>query len=277
MAYMISRLNKQLKFLSLFIAFLAALWLLSYQITTSAITRGYSTTDTGLQVGMVVVLSADSSDNSQVVRATQADSQRIVGVVTTLESSLVTVASSNTKVLVESEGEIEAYVTDIQGDVKKGDPLTLSPLKGILMKQSGSTGTVVGIAAADLSSADAETYPVKEDSTTKNVKIAKLKINLNRQVSSDPEKTNTSLSRLGRALTGKDISELRVLIAAFIFLLVLVAEGGILYAGISAAVSAIGRNPLARKIIRRELLRVVLVSMVVLVIGLAAIYIILWA
>lgn len=271
------RLPKGLKLFSGIVTATIALGVLFFQINVSAIARGYSTNDSGLQSGMVVVLSADSSNAGQVERATQANTQRIVGVVATIEGSLITVTAADTKVLVESEGEVDAYVTDANGDVKKGDSLVLSHLKGILMKGNGDPDlTVVGIVSADPSAETAEAYDINDGSSTKSVKITKVKINLNRQGASDANKTETSLSRLGRAVAGKDISEIRILLAVFIFLLVLVAEGGILYAGISSAISAVGRNPLARKIIRKELFRVVIIAISVLLIGLAAIYGILW-
>src|SRR5690349_5443008 len=89
-----------------------------------AIARGYSTDDTGLQTGMIVVQSANSGDSSKIERADRDNSQQVIGVVTTIDNSLVTVASGNSKVLVESEGQVDAYVSDINGEPKKGDLLT---------------------------------------------------------------------------------------------------------------------------------------------------------
>lgn len=244
----------------------------------SAIARGYTSDDAGLQNGMVVALSTKSNDSDKVERASQENNQRIVGVVTNLDNSLVTVASGSSKVLVESEGQVDAYVNDMNGTVKNGDLLVISPLRGVLMKAGDSTSTVVGIAAADFSSAQADTYKVQEGSGSKDVKIAKIKINLNRSGASNAAASaaNSSLSKLGKAIVGKDVGEIRVLIALVIFFIVLVAEGGILYGAISSAITALGRNPLARKVIRREMIKVVLIAFMVLIVGLAAIYAILW-
>lgn len=249
---------------------------LASAVTVSAIARGYSTSDSGLQTGMAVVISREPADSSQVERATESASQRVVGIVTTLDNSLVTVTSSSAKVLVESEGEVDAYVTDMNGEVKKGDPLVLSPLKGILMRGTDPSITAIGIASVDFSTVSAEDYTISDDSKTTTVKIAKLKINLNRQGASNISNTDSSISRLGRKIVGKEVSDIRVLVALIIFFLVLVAEGSILYGGISSAMAALGRNPLARKIIRQELVRVVVIALFVLLIGLGAIYSILW-
>ena len=73
----------------------------------AAIARGYTTSDSGLTAGMVAALS--NSGDSEVERADQNSGERIVGVVTTFDGSSVTLASGNSKVLVESEGDVEAY------------------------------------------------------------------------------------------------------------------------------------------------------------------------
>lgn len=252
--------------------------LLLMQSAVYAIARGYTTDDSGLQNGMMVALSTSADGSNKVERASQENDQKVVGVVTNLDNSLVTVASGSAKVLVESEGEVGAYVDDINGQPKQGDLLVISPLKGILMKAgSGSTSPILGIAAADFSSASSETYNVQDSKGAKNVQIAKVKINLNRQGAANvTAPVDSSLSRLGRSIVGKDVGEIRVVVALIIFFIVLVAEGGILYGAISSAITALGRNPMGRKIIRREMLKVIGIAFVVLLLGLAAIYGILW-
>ena len=242
----------------------------------SAIARGYSTTDTGLQTGMVVSLSADGS-NDKVERATQEAGSRALGVVTTVEGSLVAVSSGSGKVLVESEGQVEAYVSDISGLVQKGDLLILSPLRGILMKApENAPGKIIGVAAETVSTTTS--YNFTDNGVDKETKIAKIKIDLSYLGASNsgPAEADSALARLGRAIVGKDVGEIRVLIALIVFLIVLIAESGILYGAISSAITALGRNPLARKIIRAELIRVVIVAVVVLLVGLGSVYAILW-
>ncbi len=239
-----------------------------------AIARGYITDDLGLQTGMVVSLSLESGSSSKVERATAENTQRVIGVVTTIDNSLVTVASSSTKVLVESEGEVEAYVSDINGKPQQGDLLVISPFKGVLMKSTDQASTILGIAAGDFPTST-QTYSVEDSSDT--TQVAKIRINLNRQGSTNINITpDSTLTRLGQAVVGKKVGEIRVVIALFIFLTVLIAEGGILYGAISSSIAALGRNPLARKIIRQELIRVIVIAVFVLIIGVGAIYGILW-
>ena len=84
------------------------------------------------------------------------------------------------------------------------------------------------------------------------------------------------MSKLGKSLVGRDVGEIRVLIALLVFMIVLIAEGGIIYGAVSSAITALGRNPLARKVIQREMLQVFVVAIIVLVVGLGAMYAILW-
>lgn len=249
--------------------FVAAGWSTAYGIS-----RGYQTDDKGLQVGMVVAFSLNSegsSDNTKVERATRDSSDRVVGVVTTLENSLVTISSGSFNVLVEGEGQVDAYVSDINGEVKKGDSLVLSPLKGILMKSGNAPGNIIGIAAGEVTNKANYTYQDNDKSKETGVGLAK--ITLTRPSSqSDAALNDSTLAKLGRSLAGRNISEARVVIALIIFVLVLIAEGGIIYGAVSSSITALGRNPLARATIRGELMRVILVAIVVLGAGVGAVY-----
>lgn len=241
------------------------------------IARGYITNDTSLQVGMVAALSTDTSENNLVERATQESEERAVGVVTTIDDALITVASAKAKVLIETEGEVEAYVSDVGGLVRKGDLLTLSPLKGILMKASDTSPTILAVSNADFVIEASQEYTFT-DAQVKSARISRLTVSLNRKATGNNSQViaDTTLRKIGRSIVGKDVGEIRVLIALIIFFIVLIAEGGILYGAISSAIIALGRNPLAGKIIRRELIRVVFIAFVVLGVGLLSIYGILW-
>lgn len=246
----------------------------------AAVARGYSSDDNDLRPGMVVRLNPDSSPESQKVeRATLEDLDRIVGIVVTPEDSDVTIGSVNESVFIETSGEADAFVADLDGPVKKGDLLTLSPLKGILTKGHSSSKLILGIALEDFSTQDTEKYTINTDSGKEEVEVAKIRVNLDRQGSSGQaagDQPDSSLERLGKSITGREVSEIRMIIAMFIFVIVLVAEGAILYGAISSSITSIGRNPLARNLIKGELIRVIAVTMAVLLIGLAALYGILW-
>lgn len=258
---------------------LAYILVLTVLYPVYAAANGYSTDDAGLLPGMVVALSDSSTaEEPKVERAALDREAKVIGVSTSAGSQLVTVGSGNSKIFVQTTGEATVFVTDLNGLVKKGDLLAPSPLLGILMRADESTAPIVGIAIEDFNESEAESQPIKEGNDSKTANIDKLRINLDHMAASNQQAsaTDSSLERLGRAVAGKDVGEIQVIAALVIFLIVLVAEGGIIYGAVSSSIIALGRNPMAKQIIRKEMVRVIGVAVLVLGIGVAAVYAILW-
>lgn len=250
---------------------------IAFSTAVSAISRGYATDDISLKPGMVVQLSDDSSaETPKVERASFETPDKFVGITTRVENNSVTIASSKQSVYVENEGEVDAFVSDLDGAVKQGDQLTISPLRGILAKATESSPIVVGTALEDFSYDGAENHEIKTVSGTKVASINLVRFNLDSKSILNHGGVDSSLERLGESIVGKEVSELRVVVAMIIFLLVLFAEGAILYGAISSAVTSLGRNPLARNVIKKELTQIMAVALAVLTVGLGAIYLILW-
>jgi len=265
-----------LRTLGILLTVMAASTLL-LRVSTAAISRGYTTKDSGLQTGMVAALSIDESSDSNVERATQDNSNRVVGVVVRPEDSLLSISSGTAEVLVESEGQVNAYASDLNGAIHQGDSLVLSPLRGVLMKLGNEPAYVIGVAAENPEAP--ETYTYDDNGQSKETKVAKVKINLNQRGSglSGSLPSDSTLANLGRSLAGREIAEIRVLVALILFVIVLIAEGSIIYGAISSAITALGRNPYAHRIIAIELLKVTIMAGAVLLLGLGAVYAVLRA
>jgi hypothetical protein len=243
-------------------------------VAAAAITRGYDSGDSSLQPGMVVALvKTDSGSASSIERADFDNQDRVIGILTTVDANLVTIASEKAQAYVASEGEVLAYVSDLNGKVKKGDLLSVSPLRGMLMR-AGDNDKVVAIAQQDFAVERATSYPVT-GSETKTAAVEKLIVNLDSRGRGDLRK-ESALSRTVRSITGKEVSDLRIIIALVVFFIVMISEGAILYGAIASAITALGRNPLARQSIRSELSRVLIVVGGVLVMGISSIYALLW-
>lgn len=244
-----------------------------------AAAKGYATDDTELKPGMVVALSETSTpENPKVERAALELEPKVIGVTTALGDDAVTVANGESVVYVQNTGEATVFVTDLNGEISNGDLLAPSPLLGILMKADESTAPIVGIALEGFNNDTAETKSIQQNDGSKEVKVTQIRINLDHKAASNQQAsaTDSSLERLGRAIVGKDVGEIQVITALVIFLAVLVAEGGIIYGAISSAITALGRNPMANKIIQREMIRVVFIAIAVLGVGVAAVYAVLW-
>ncbi len=243
---------------------------------TYGIVQSYITNDDELVPGMVVSLDESStSENKIVVRAGIADIRRVIGFSTTVEESLVSVARADRPVYVATDGTVSALIADTNGPVRSGDLLRLSSLRGILERANDNEA---GIATAlnDSDFSNAETYLTSDGISTSAEKID---VSINNQAlysQGDEIAEQSTLEQFGYRVTGKNIGEIRVLAALIIFMLVMIAEGGIIYGAISSSMNALGRNPLAKKAIRQELFRVMLITLLVLAIGLGSIFAILF-
>ncbi len=242
-----------------------------------AIANGYATNDSSIQPGMVVSIDNSSEgDTPLVIRATNTLDSQPIGVTVDVNENLVTTGSVGRTVYVQSEGEADVYVSDLNGAPKKGDRLAVSPLRGILVIASDTDAVIVGSALEDFASEGSVTQTVSKDDSSVAVQIDKIRISLDQNNTTSANEIDSSLERLGRSVVGKDVGEIRVLIALVIFLIVLIAEGGIIYGAVSSAITSLGRNPMAKQIIVREMTRVVIIAIAVLLVGLGAIYGILW-
>ena len=242
------------------------------------IAQGYESNDNLLLSGMAVQLSLELKDSHNFVeRGTSQNPERIIGIATSPSTNFAVIGSTKNQIYVQSSGQVVAYVADLGGDVKKGDLLTISPLKGVLMKVNNATSPEIATALEDADLTKAEEQKIDKGSTSKDkTKVNKILISLDRHTFQTSQNNTNTLSRVSRALVGKDVGELRVLLSLLLFALLLVVEGGIVYGAISSSLTSLGRNPLAGKAIKRELIRVLAIAVVILGIGLGVVYTILW-
>jgi hypothetical protein len=271
------KITNTIKFIAVFMSVSS----LFVAIAVLAVTQSYRTNDFELLPGMVVSLSEESTaDNLVVKRAGIGDARKLIGISTTIDESLVALSLADRPVFVITDGEVDAYVVDTNGDINAGDTLKLSSIRGVLEKSDQEKNEIIiGTALASTNFDDAQTYKASNQDESRDVRAERIRISVNSKVmvGSGQVEDKSGLAKLGYSITGKNIGEIRVLIALVIFLLVMVAEGGIIYGAISSAITSLGRNPLARKFIIKELIRVLIVAFIVLAMGIAAIYAVLFA
>lgn len=244
----------------------------------SGISQGYKTNDEALSTGMAAALSSESSEGERLVEpVTLTNSNRFVGIVTTVDDNLVNLSSSVTEVLVSTDGEVSAYVSDLNGAIARGDILSVSPLKGVLMKSDNTPGSLtIAVALQDFSEASAEEREIETSDGSKSVNVAKLRVELNENIVDAQEEDKPFLVVAGESLTGKSVGQFQIIAALIIFAIILIVEGSIIYGAIHSSISALGRNPLAKKAVFRQLLQVSWIAAMVLIVGFGAIYLIVW-
>lgn len=258
-----------------------AFFLLTQVGMASGISQGYTTTDQDLRQNMIASLSSESnSDDPLVERASGTNRSKVVGIVTTIDANLLTLTSAGAKVHITTSGEALTYVTDLNGAIKKGDFIAVSPITGVGMKAGDSDIYVVGVALEDFNSETAESQQVTTtQGSERTVLINRVKLSVEpKELSEAAAKANTTpfLLLFGQSVTGKNVSQTQVLVAMVLFLLLLIVEGSIIYGAIHSTIVSIGRNPLARTALYRQLLQVSWLSLLVLMFGAGSIYAILW-
>jgi hypothetical protein len=241
-----------------------------------ALSQGFTTADGSLSAGSLVSLNSKSAD--VVEKATSDHALQLVGI--TADKPLVALGGGNQKAQVVVTGLTPAMVSDINGDIKVGDKVTASPIKGVGMKAQESA-QIVGTAETNLSDVDTTTeHVIDKAGKSTAVKVGLVSIQVNVTYYAAPnDKLNgmvpTFLVNVGSSIAGKDLSPLRVLIGFSSLLVGFVITGIMMQAAVRSGIISIGRNPLAHDSLRRSLLDVLVTSVGVLLVTITAFYLIL--
>ena len=240
----------------------------------SSISQGFNTNE-ALAPGTIV---SQKKGEETVERATLNDSSSLIGVASS--QSLVELSSGAKQAQVVTSGTTKALVSDINGEIRAGDKITISPLEGIGMKAMQS-GYVIGTAVADFSEADDVTSKQVTDKSGKEntIQIGSIPIQVNVSYFEDIDVNKSILPEfvltLARSITGKEVSVLRILIALVVLVVGIISIGVLLYSSVRSSIISIGRNPLAASAVNKSLLQVAFLSLGVLLIMLSAVYLIL--
>ncbi len=238
--------------------------------------------ETPLQDGTMVELK-DSKTN-KVAAATKAELGHMYGVTVDRNKLSVTITSGlQNEVYVATSGTYDVIVSSQGGDIKAGDYVTLSAVDGVAMKADGDVKAVFGRAAGNFNSkSDSIGKVALKDTKGKEATQVTLGIiPVAIDVKANPIKKSTKtlvpefLQRIGEAIAEKTVSPIRMYLSIAITGITIVAAIIILYAGVRNSLISIGRNPLSKKSIFRGLFEIILTTILILIIGLFAVYLLL--
>jgi len=244
--------------------------------------QGYGS-ETPLDNGTIVQLTGDAS--SQVKIATQDKLESMFGV--TVDKTQLLVASSNealkNEVFVAVSGTYNTLVSTQAGPIASGDFLSMSSINGVLMKAGTEEKTVFGRAtqAFDGKGVTLGTTALKDTTGKENQTVTIGSIPVTVDIKHNPNDKTTKvkvpdfLERIGEAIAEKEVSPIRIYLSMGITALSIIAAIAMLYSGVRNGVISIGRNPMSKKSIFRALLQVILTSILILIIGLFAVYLLL--
>ncbi len=229
-------------------------------VHAAAISRSYHI-DGGPTKGSLVALDTSKSGTGHL--ANIANSSNLLGAVVGQNDSLLAIDPSDNTVQVAIGGEAPVLVSTINGDIKAGDLISVSPLIGLGMKAQPGL-PVIGQAqmAFTAQSAGAATRQVTDRSgKTKSVQVGFVGVEIRVNNSTDGTASLNALQRVAQSLTGRVISTARILLSLVIAVITLVTLTILIYGAIFGSIISIGRNPLAKSDIIRSLRSVLLLAL----------------
>lgn len=229
-------------------------------VSSEAIAQGF-TTDTGrgaLVAGTIV--STKAGGQHKVELAATDTAKRLVGVVD--KNPLVTISAANNEVAVVLSGTTSVLVSDINGGIKSGDKIATSPIAGVGMRAS-EDGQVIGTAQTDLTTSNAQTRTVTDNSSKKHtvhIGYIQLQVGVAFYQAPDSSFLPPLIQNTVNSIAGRAVSLLRVIISGLLLLVGAITVTILVYSSIRSSMTSIGRNPLAAGAIRKSMYQVLLVA-----------------
>ena len=249
--------------------------------TLQAVVQSFQASS-GLQTGMIVKLTG--KDSTKVEADTIGSASKMNGVVVTPSDAPVTLSPANGgagQAYVATSGRYDVLVSNQNGTIAPGDYVTVSSLAGVGMKADKQVDEVLGKAAGSFDGVHGtESSVTIHDQQNKQITVTLGRIPVDIAIAPNPIALQISnvpgfLERATLLVTNKPVAAWRVYIGALMLLGTLVVGGSLLYGGVRNGMIAIGRNPLARSSITRNLLQVVIISIIIFVSGLFGVYLVL--
>lgn len=243
--------------------------------STASISRSYSSKQSIVNGSLV---SLDTTATKSVVPANRSNSDKLVGVAVGDNDSLVAIGPSGSTVQVAITGVVSTLVSTVNGPIKIGDQVAVSPFSGIGMGTEPNT-RIIGLAQTALNN-DSPNLTDREvtdkDGKNQTIKVGYIQVNIAiGPPSADAHLADGFLKQTARSLTGKDISTTRVVISTAVALIAIVALVTLIYSSVYATIIAIGRNPLAKRAVFRTLLTVMAMALVTASVAIVVIYLVL--
>ena len=244
------------------------------------VAQGYGT-DGVIQNGMIVRL--DPTNSSKVMTMDLSHMNKMLGVIVSGNESALTIGQSTSgqEVYVSNTGQHDVLVSSQNGPISIGDYITISSLAGIGMKADPNEAEVLGQAAGNFNANSNSLSNVQLNigsGQKQTVSIGLIPVTIN--IEKNPLFNQGShgipsiLSNITKYATNKSVSATRVYLGMLCVLAGMVVTITLIYSAIKSSFISIGRNPLAKKAIMLNLIRVLIISILIFGISLGAAYLI---
>jgi hypothetical protein len=233
---------------------------LAYAQSNSAIAQSFKP-DTSQGDIVAGALVSTKDDKNTVALATLGTANRLVGVVD--DNPLVSISEGGKEVDVVLSGTTSVLVSDMNGAIKSGDKITISPVAGVGMKAT-TDGQIVGTAQNDFKSSDSQTVNDREGKSHEiQLGYVRAQIGIAAYQAPGSDFLPPFIQNTANSIAGRPVSIIRVLICSTLLILGFTTVIILVYTSVRSAMTSLGRNPLAAKAIRRGLYQVCAVSLVV--------------
>jgi hypothetical protein len=247
----------------------------SERLFAQSVAESY-TSEKPIQRGMLVALISEKDRKIDLLTGQNIDKLR--GVVINKNDSPVTLTSEGDQVYVANSGTREVIVSNENGEIKKGDYISISSSAGIGMKASDSQSIVIGRAAADFTAKSGSLGNITNNNTSLTITRLYVDISVGKnplQRAAQKDNVPEFLAKTSKGIAGKEVSVPRVYMAFALMITTTLISGSLLYGAVRGSLIAIGRNPLSRKLIIRNMIQVILTAFIIFVLGTFAVYLIL--
>lgn len=236
--------------------------------------EGYKSSQ-NLQRGMLV---KSLKDNPKEVEAVNRSTlSQMIGVVISKGDSPVNLYSSGKQIFVADSGTFDVLVSTENGNIKKGDYLSISSLSGIADKANPDVDLVIGRAAENFDGSkgsiatEVDSKKVNIGRIATEISIAKNPLYVNQKENNLPK----SIEKIAKNIAGKQVPASRVWLALLVFIAASITSAVMVYSGVKSSLVSIGRNPLSKASIVRGLIQVVILGVLVFITGLFGVYLLL--
>lgn len=244
--------------------------------------QGYSA-EQRLDPGTVVELA--DREKRQVRAVSQAELANMFGVVVDPQQVPIRISDDGltNETFVAVSGTYNVLVSTQGGAISPGDHVTPSSIKGVAMKAGVEEPSVFGRAVAGFDGKSATRGSTQlqdvDGAVIQTVQLGSIPVTIEIQPNPNEKSTKAKvpevLERIGQAIAEKEVSAIRIYISLAITAVSLITALLVLYVGVRNSIIAIGRNPMSKKSIFRALIEIILTSVLILVIGLFAVYLLL--
>ncbi len=257
------------------------LLLVAAPVAAQTVTQGYLS-DQDLQNGMVVRLK--SGDATRVEALKQSDAVDMLGVVVSNSAAPVSLSDpAKRQNFVATFGKYDVLLSTQNGPIKAGDFVTISSIDGVGMKSDNQQALVLGKALASFSGTnDAESRIALTDKSGGKREVGLKRVSVDISVARNPTYSGDQvpgvphfLSKAAQLVTKKPLTALRLYLCLGVLVLSLIVAGAIIYSGVRTGMTAVGRNPLAKKAITRNIITIALLALIIVIVGVIAVYLLL--